>query len=82
MILLSLKFIPYITIKDAIPLAAKNRIHSVCKQTHTHARLQFIFMFLYTYLLSPILAEAVIQKEWMLGKREPCVKYSNGTLFT
>lgn len=51
MILLSLKFIPYITIKDAIPLAAKNRIHRACKQTRTCALAVYFYVFIHLFTL-------------------------------
>lgn len=57
MILPSLKFISYITIKDAVCLAEKDRIHHACiyKHPRTHSGSIYLYAFIYTtYLLSSL----------------------------
>lgn len=57
MILPSLKFISYISIKDAVCLAEKDRIHHACiyKHPHQHTQSIYLYAFIYsTYLLSSL----------------------------
>lgn len=73
MILLSLKSVPYITIKDAISLAEKeDGIHRVCVHRRSHMASDLFMCFHALIYFPPFISEeATIQKERMLNKHKP-----------
>ena len=80
MILLSLKFFPLHNHQGRGVFCWEGRntpyVHT---QAHTQA---YVYAFIYVFNSIFILEEVTIQQEWMLSKHKPCVKYSNGALFT